>query len=638
MTSKPQRRRNNSGTPRQTPAQPPKSETPQEKPSKTPSITGKKAWFLRIVLALGAPAVFLVVLEVILLIIGFGTPSSFFAKAHKPGLLTPNQMFIWFFRQERSTGPHPCMVPIPKPAGTLRLFILGGSAAMGTPQPAYGFARILELMLQDTFPEHRIEVINTAMRGINSHILRPIAAECAKLDPDLVVVYAGNNEFTGRYGANTFWGRHPAFIPWLHAMKRPRTSQLIRRSIQGVFEMGTPEDAIQTMDFFRQERMTSDFPQRQVIYRNYRENIKHICECFTAENVPVLLLTLPVNLRNWAPMGALHRRGLSNEEKGQWDALFQTGIKQEKAGEFLKAIASYQQAAQLDDHYADLHFRWAHCYLALNQFEQAYKHFSLARDWDALQFRTDGKLNETIRELASQIPNNLIHLIDVAHQWADPNLGMHGIPGNELFNDHVHFSFRGDYALAKTIYATAVNILEVKRCLKQPESISLATQAQCARRLAYTALDHLTIIRSMAQMTAVPPFTDQLDHAERQVQFRQEIDRLRTALDQQTLGQSLDTYRQAINERPKDWNLRFGYANHLYQCKRYRDTAYQMEHVVKQYPDIAPFRILLGYALAGTGQVGSAQEHFRYALQLGTHNNDAHQAVTYGEQLKQTLR
>ena len=114
-------------------------------------------------------------------------------------------MFIWFYRPERSTGPHPSLITVPKRENTLRAFVLGGSAAMGTSKPAYGFTRILELMLQDKFPDQEVEVINAAMRGINSHILVPIARQCAQLQPDLMIVYSGNSEHTGRYGADTLY-------------------------------------------------------------------------------------------------------------------------------------------------------------------------------------------------------------------------------------------------------------------------------------------------------------------------------------------------------------------------------------------------------------------------------------------------
>ena len=63
----------------------------------------------------------------------------------------------------------------------------------GFPDPAYGIGRFLEVLLTDT-ATGKIEVINTGMTGVNSHVVRAIAEECAKYQPDYFLVYCGNNE------------------------------------------------------------------------------------------------------------------------------------------------------------------------------------------------------------------------------------------------------------------------------------------------------------------------------------------------------------------------------------------------------------------------------------------------------------
>jgi hypothetical protein len=113
------------------------------------------------------PAVFLGLVEGILFVCDVGYSTSFFVKSEQRGVLTTNVHFGWHYQQETLTEPEPCLVPVDKPKGTIRIFILGESAAMGTPDPSFGFARILEVMLQSAFPNERFEVINAAMRGIN---------------------------------------------------------------------------------------------------------------------------------------------------------------------------------------------------------------------------------------------------------------------------------------------------------------------------------------------------------------------------------------------------------------------------------------------------------------------------------------
>jgi hypothetical protein len=93
------------------------------------------------------PAVFLAAVELILILVGFGFPTAFFIPGKDPGTLTPNNWFVWFYHRTPPGSPHPCIVKIDKPADTVRVFVLGESAAMGTPDPAFGVSRILETML-----------------------------------------------------------------------------------------------------------------------------------------------------------------------------------------------------------------------------------------------------------------------------------------------------------------------------------------------------------------------------------------------------------------------------------------------------------------------------------------------------------
>ncbi len=149
---------------------------------------------------LAGPVVFFLLLEVLLSLLGAGYPTSFFVRSELPGLRTTNVHFGWHYQQETVAEPQPCLIPVEKPKNAIRVFVLGESAAMGTPDPSFGFVRILEVMLGRLYPDRPVQVVNAAMRGINSHVIVEIAGECAGLDPDVFVVYVGNNEFNGLYG------------------------------------------------------------------------------------------------------------------------------------------------------------------------------------------------------------------------------------------------------------------------------------------------------------------------------------------------------------------------------------------------------------------------------------------------------
>jgi hypothetical protein len=75
-------------------------------------------------------------------------------------------------------------------------------------------------------------VVNAAVTAINSHVVRPIVHDLTRREADLFIVYTGNNEVVGPFGAGTVFSplssnrevSHPlasAFSPVAHL--RPRS-------------------------------------------------------------------------------------------------------------------------------------------------------------------------------------------------------------------------------------------------------------------------------------------------------------------------------------------------------------------------------------------------------------------------------
>ena len=168
---------------------------------------GRK-WLFRVV-AMLLPVLVLALLEVGLRIFDYGYSTSFFKRVEDRGreyFINNDTFSLRFFPPELARWPETLKIPANKPADTTRIFVFGESAAMGDPQPAYGASRYLEVLLRERFPERKFEVINVSITAINSHVILPIARECAKHDGDLWIVYMGNNEMVGPFGAATVFG------------------------------------------------------------------------------------------------------------------------------------------------------------------------------------------------------------------------------------------------------------------------------------------------------------------------------------------------------------------------------------------------------------------------------------------------
>jgi hypothetical protein len=150
---------------------------------------------------------------------------------------------------------------VEKPVGTYRIFVLGESAAMGDPDPAYGFSRYLAAMLGERFPTMRFEVVNTGIVAINSHVSLVMARELAKYKPDLLLVYTGSNEVVGPYGPGTVLTASSMSMPIIFA-RSLRIGQLLS-------EKGKQRAEWRGMEMFLNKQVPADSPMMEPAYRHF---------------------------------------------------------------------------------------------------------------------------------------------------------------------------------------------------------------------------------------------------------------------------------------------------------------------------------------------------------------------------------
>ncbi len=175
-----------------------------------------KLWSFRLLVLCGIPLAFILLLELILRLIGFGYPTGFFLPAERDGqkVLIQNNRFGWrFFNAAIARVPIPLCIPQVKGPNTVRIIVFGESAAQGDPQPRFGLLRMLQAMLELRYPGIHFEVINTGITAIDSNVILPIARDCADVDADVWVIYMGNNEVVGPFGAGTVFGQQTPPCP-----------------------------------------------------------------------------------------------------------------------------------------------------------------------------------------------------------------------------------------------------------------------------------------------------------------------------------------------------------------------------------------------------------------------------------------
>src|SRR5438552_295582 len=172
-----------------------------------------------------------------------------------------------------------------------------------------------------------------------------------------------------------------------------------------------------------------------------------VCGNKPSVKLVLLLCTVGVNLQDCPPFASLHRPDLSPADETTWNGLYAAGVSLETEGRWADAAAQYQEAGRRDDGFAELHFRLARCWLALGRDAEARDHFQKASDEDALRFRADRQINRIIREAAAAWGERGVRLLDAEEMFS--RHAPRGIPGAELFYEHVHLTPEGNYQLAR---------------------------------------------------------------------------------------------------------------------------------------------------------------------------------------------
>jgi len=584
--------------------------------SPTPPVSRRRLWLMRLFAMIFIPFFILGAVELGLRLAGYGYDTSFFRRIKIEGrdYFVPNEKFSQrFFPPAIARRTLPFRFPAQKATNSYRIFLLGESAAMGDPEPTYGMGRYLEVLLRERYPGTDFQVICVALTAIDSNTILPIARECAQHQGDLWLIYMGNNEMVGPFGAETSYGLHAPsrnLIRLILAIKTTRVGQLMDALLR-TLNSSTPKKW-RGMEMFMNNRLGYDSPVRLRAYRNFKANLEDILMTAHRAGVPVILSTVAVDLKDCAPFASVPSAGVAEGRNSAWNGIYEEGMKLEKAGSYGAALALYQKAAGIDPQFADLQFRMGDCELALTNDDRARRDFELARDYDALDFRADTRINSIIREAASSHAGRGVSLLDAADSLAQKSPD--GIPGFNFFYEHVHLNFAGNYLLALE-FAKAMKTL-LPNSITARDNEHWASAALCDRRLAVTARDRQGIwLRVLGSVTA-PPFTGQLDHAENLKYYEAELDQVKSMMNAETPAQDLQLYEQALASAPDDTFLNLNFVAFLESEGYWTRAATEAKRccdLIPQVPDIYYHTAIL---LVRDARMAEALQYLSHAIAL----------------------
>ncbi len=504
--------------------------------------SASRLWLFR-VLAVSISLLPFVLFESTLRLCGYGYDTQLIATV--PEVATPTTFQFnaaagrAYYSGQSLSGPEPRHFNIPKHEGVFRIAVVGGSTVAGFPYPfELSLPRQLEVILGLQLPDRRFEVLNAGITSINSFSEVDIVRQLSRSEPDLIVVHSGHNEFYGPGGsASTSNNLTPALYPFMQALRRQRSFQL-------VCSLASPQSTSHLI-----ETLPADvsIPLGGEVYKatqdRYRNNLRKIVELAERANVPIMLSTVPANLRDLSPLQPDSIAELTELESNDRDLKLKLAMKHISYKQFDAALEALRQAEQIDPRHPLLVYRQAQCLEMLNDFGKAAKAYARAADLDGCRFRAPSSFAEIVQDVASSRPRG-VYFCDVKSHFG--SVSQYAAPGNDLFLEHVHYNLEGHWQAATSLAKCIVTDVLDESWLEG----RLPDDRRRDGLLHVTAFDHLVADAQTIGILGVWPFTLSAAHED---EAKVVVQRWRSTytelpkLDQELFtDQSLDTMTQNV--------------------------------------------------------------------------------------------
>lgn len=394
----------------------PKAVQPQLSPAKKRLFT---------IIAISIPIVFILILEISLRLINYGDDTTLFVStpSEQSEFFGINRDVCkrYFYKDEFVPSPRKDLFLKQKPENSYRIFVLGGSSAAGFP---YGnnltFSRVLQRRLMDIFPDKRIEVVNCAFTAINTYTLLDFMDEILAQEPDLLLMYAGHNEFYGALGVSSMesLGQSRWFVKAYLKLQRFKIFIWMRDTINSIRQSMSNSADNSYVDPTRtvMARIVKDkkIPYGSALYRKgiaqFRGNVDDIIKKANKAGVPIILSEVVSNVRDHKPFVSVQTE------------------------DFPPALSEYNKAQTA---------------VAAGDFTSAKKLYTTAKDLDALRFRASEDVNNVVHDLAKKYSLPVVPMKSY-FEGASP----HGLIGENLMWEHLHPKSNGYFLMADAFFNT----------------------------------------------------------------------------------------------------------------------------------------------------------------------------------------
>jgi len=442
-----------------------------------------------IVFALGLTPILL--LEVVLHLMGYGSEVVELFGPERPVFVKRYGAMELAVEHRRQFRTEPFLAE--KAPGTTRIIVVGDSTAYGftnhsnrdeqgrpislrNPYPV-----LLERALAEKYPDRSFEVINCGGCECGTYRLRRVVREVLNYSPDIVIFLAGSSDFLefrlleNWREAHPFWAglrRHWKTLALARDLLRrvPGRPDRLKKSeqVQPVQGEGAREhrlDRGETVGFhvtglflFPEDVVKSREEAKRMLAHSV-QNLEAVVEICREQSVPLILCTVPANLRmepttSWEDdpiIAQLTLGDVSEEAAVRFEQVTDRIYSLVDKGEWRQAMTLVDQAkSEFSDEprVAMLYYLEGRAQDGLHDLKRARDALIRAKDLDPFLWRVPDGANQAVRRLSDR---EGVWLADIesAFMRALPD----GIPDGRLFYDSCHYRPEGHAIAARELMA-----------------------------------------------------------------------------------------------------------------------------------------------------------------------------------------
>ncbi len=349
-----------------------------------------------------------------------------------------------YFAGRALAGPEPKRFDLPRPDGVFRIVVVGGSTVLGFPYPPeLAFPRQMEVLLSQQNAASDFEVINLGMIAISSFSVADVVDQAVAMEPDLIIVHTGHNEFYGPAGvASTANVAPQALFSGVVKVRRLRLFQMISACFTS-----ESQDRTHLMESLPVSvTIPLNSPKFKRAEEHYRLNLERIVATASSAGIPVVLTTVASNLSGHSPVSLHVPEQLDAKDRQRWMAFFDSGRQLSAARSWREALDDLERAKAMSGDSSLLWYRMGQCLEALGRYPESRTAFESARDLDGCRFRAPSSFGGIVRDIAGQSAHPRVFFVDFAKRLAD-EAGPKAL-GSNLFLEHVHYNLDGHRRLA----------------------------------------------------------------------------------------------------------------------------------------------------------------------------------------------